>query len=628
MSASNISAQSSAQSSGQPAAQSPDSSSGESADQPAGQATDIQSLAEAQVEIANLRSTMAREQETARLTAEFYMEHLSRTTTQPDTLRSAMQMLSEYLVGMEVADPDGEGWVFMFDNPLGVVTGWSSDGADAEAAAVAHEQFDKKFETAIVAVPEAQTYAAVPLPDMSGRNPAMGVVAIPILPGAELTETYKSVTLTIATSTVMHLDRVSRITEASRSSQYALAAARAQLRLTEPIERGGALSIAMEALSNCDDLVGGVAFELTDGEPRVVAAFGEIDPDDAVSIFEESRSAESPAHDTVILPILLDGQEEAALLVKCRTTIQAIEDEMLGSITAAVAGSVARYRATGTIESLRRSATRRLVEAQERERSMVAADIHDGVLQQLGATAIRLELAQARVEQRDFDTASAIIEDGAKEIRSCARELRTLLMELRPQVLDDNGLNAALNELGRHVDGVEVEVTSDVPDDLGNEFSITIFRIVQEALTNIQKHANADTASVDVRMDGDSIGIEIKDDGIGYEGAVTGPSSEGSHLGLLGMRERARMLGGRFSITGESGSGTLIEATLPLSGSSAPFQTPGMGRYRIRCNLTVLRDRGGCGLLSHVSTISANHEMHGCFPGYGGDSLPSAGFRR
>jgi signal transduction histidine kinase len=197
---------------------------------------------------------------------------------------------------------------------------------------------------------------------------------------------------------------------------------------------------------------------------------------------------------------------------------------------------------------------------------MVAADIHDGVLQQLGATAIRLELAQARVEQRDFDTASTIIEEGAKEIRSCARELRALLMELRPQVLDDNGLNAALSELGRHVDGVEIEVKSDVPDDLGSEFSITIFRIVQEALTNIQKHAQADHATVEVTLDGDSIQIAIQDDGIGYEGAVTGPSSEGSHLGLLGMRERARMLGGRFSISGGSGSGTLIEAKLPLAG--------------------------------------------------------------
>ena len=258
---------------------------------------------------------------------------------------------------------------------------------------------------------------------------------------------------------------------------------------------------------------------------------------------------------------------EAEIVVQSRMPLGEAEHDTLNSVASAVAGTVARFRASATIESLRRSATRRLVEAQERERSMVAADIHDGVLQQLGATAIRLELAQSRVEQQDFNTASKIIADGANEIRSCARELRALLMELRPQVLDDNGLNAALNELGRHVEGVVVDVRSDVPDDLGSEFSITIFRIVQEALTNIQKHARASSAHVDVALAADSIKIDITDDGVGYEGAVTGPSAEGSHLGLLGMRERAQMFGGTFSISGASGGGTEIHATLPLDGS-------------------------------------------------------------
>ena len=265
------------------------------------------------------------------------------------------------------------------------------------------------------------------------------------------------------------------------------------------------------------------------------------------------------------LPVVIDGVPEACFILCSSAGEATLTDEMLATITGAVGGSVARQRATDTIEIMRRSATRQLIEAQERERSMIAADVHDGVLQQLGATAIRLELAQAQVERSDFDSARSIIEDGAKEIRSCARELRSLLMELRPQVLDDNGLSAALKELGRNVDHVAVEVSSDVPDDLGNEYSITIFRIVQEALTNIQKHSQASHARVDVHLDDGSIAIEITDDGVGYEAAVTGPSAEGSHLGLLGMRERADMLGGTFSIEGRSGSGTRIVAVLPLN---------------------------------------------------------------
>jgi signal transduction histidine kinase len=73
---------------------------------------------------------------------------------------------------------------------------------------------------------------------------------------------------------------------------------------------------------------------------------------------------------------------------------------------------------------------------------------------------------------------------------------------------------------------------------------------------------------VEVHLSGDAITIDITDNGIGYEGSVTGPSSEGSHLGLLGMRERARMFGGTFSVSGESGAGTQIHATLPLDGLS------------------------------------------------------------
>jgi two-component system NarL family sensor kinase len=281
---------------------------------------------------------------------------------------------------------------------------------------------------------------------------------------------------------------------------------------------------------------------------------------------DEDQLAAAKEAGRTTLAVQIEGTTEAEIIMQARLPLGVAELDTLNSVASAVAGTVSRFRATATIESLRRSATRRLVEAQERERSMVAADIHDGVLQQLGATAIRLELAQSRVEQRDFDTASSIIADGANEIRSCARELRALLMELRPQVLDDNGLNAALSELGRHVEGVEVTVNSDVPEELGSEFSITIFRIVQEALTNIQKHAQASHAKVVVAMASDSITIDISDDGVGYEGAVTGPSAEGSHLGLLGMRERAQMFGGSFSIAGVSGGGTELHATLPLDG--------------------------------------------------------------
>lgn len=520
------------------------------------------------LELEELRAQLEREHEAARIVGDYYSQVLAKASSAVETLKAGREMVREYLVGREAADLDRTSWVWILEPSFELPRGWSTTAADGEAAALARETFASELRATTIAVPDSDTLFVVPLPDTSGRHPAIGVIAVPILPGAELDDAARSVATTIGVTTVMHMDHTVRVRHASRSLQYAQAAARAQRRLVEPTDLGRALFIAIEALEGCEDLIGGRATLIEDEKRIEVATFGDLDApiDEIDGDFDAADEPDRPRLGRVLLPVVIDDVLTAEIEMQSRSAIETVEDETLGAIASAVTGAVARHNAADTIETLRRSTTRRLVEAQERERSMVAADIHDGVLQQLGATAIRLELAQARVEQRDFDTASEIIADGANEIRFCARELRSLLMELRPQVLDDNGLNSALIELGRHVDDVEVAVSSNVPDDLSNEFSITIFRIVQEALTNIQKHAHAKTAKVDVSMRDRQIEIEIIDDGIGFEGAVTGPSAEGSHLGLLGMRERSRMFGGTFSIAGASGGGTEIHATLPLAG--------------------------------------------------------------
>lgn len=472
------------------------------------------------------------------------------------------------------SDPGSPAWGWILEPIFDLPTGWSTPNSDAEGAALARAKFDKELAPVVVSIPDAETILAIPVATRGlseGEQIAGAMIAVPL--GGDSTPDRNTLIGAATTAAVigMQMDNAVRARTAARALQFAQAAARTQRLLVEPRDRASALSEAIDALSQCDALVGATAVELIDDHERVVKEFGDIDaPPESTSAVVDAAQVEAIRQaGRVSLSVVIDGTAEARITIQSRLPLGEVEHDTLNSIASAVAGTVARFRASATIESLRRSATRRLVEAQERERSMVAADIHDGVLQQLGATAIRLELAQSRVERQDFDTASKIIADGANEIRSCARELRALLMELRPQVLDDNGLNAALNELGRHVEGVVVDVRADVPDDLGNEFSITIFRIVQEALTNIQKHAHASSAHVDVTLASDSIKIDITDDGVGYEGAVTGPSSEGSHLGLLGMRERAQMFGGTFSITGASGGGTEIHATLPLDGSPA-----------------------------------------------------------
>lgn len=506
------------------------------------------------------------------LAAEVY-DRLRADVPPEEALERAINSTREFLTNLGLADETRSGWGWVLEPVFDLPVGWSTPGADPEGAALARERFESNIAPAVISIPAAETVLAYPVigHDPSGQTIAGAVIAIP-LKGDVTPDDNAMVGIATGGGILgVQLENSMRARAARRSLQLAQAASRTQRSLVEPTDRGIAVEVAMKNLAECEMLAWGVASEVIAGESVETHTFGDRNNDYGAAYptltASEMQALESDSR--AELPVRISGETEATITIRSHHTLGVVERDTLDSIASAVAGTVERFRASGTIETLRRSATRRLVEAQERERSMVAADIHDGVLQQLGATAIRLELAQSRVEQHDYQTASGIIADGAKEIRSCARELRSLLMELRPQVLDDNGLNAALNELGRHVDGVKVSVESDVPDDLGNEFAITIFRIVQEALTNIEKHAQATSATVVVALESGAIRIHVTDDGVGYEGAVTGPSAEGSHLGLLGMRERAQMFGGTFSISGASGGGTEIDALLPLGGAAS-----------------------------------------------------------
>lgn len=522
---------------------------------------------EALERIAALESDLDGLRSSGQMLAEFFLRDILDVNMPLDVIEMIGRLMQKYLIERGYAAENGKRFMNVRRNRFAVGPGDVAGQSDAVANAAAFAHFADTISPITVVGGDGRPYLALPLFTSLDTLDVFGVLAVELKTVESLPEDVAAVALSIALSVTLQLERTSRVAEAVRSTQYAQAAARAHISLSGPRERDDALRSVADLLETCEDVSGLAAITLTVDPPKVVALRGAIDEEVALRVAR--AAAEAGEADRIeglrVLQIRIEDTTESVLLVQTRSDLLPVEEEMLGAITRAVSGAVARYRAGLTIESLRRSATRRLVEAQERERSMVAADIHDGVLQQLGATAIRLELAQSRVEQGDFATARTIINNGADEIRSCARDLRRLLMELRPQVLDDNGLSAALNELGRQVEGVTVNVTSNVPDDLGNEFSITIFRIVQEALTNIEKHAKATHAGVNVKIENDEINVEIRDDGVGYEAAVAGPSAEGSHLGLLGMRERARMLGGRFSIEGGPGRGTLIRAILPLA---------------------------------------------------------------
>jgi signal transduction histidine kinase len=208
-----------------------------------------------------------------------------------------------------------------------------------------------------------------------------------------------------------------------------------------------------------------------------------------------------------------------------------------------------------------RDALRRVVEGQELERRRLARELHDETGQAL--TSILLGLKRVE-EARSEEAAAAATSQLRAEIVGTLQAVRRLAVELRPSALDDFGLVPALERLAESLGG-ESGLRVDVEANLGGtrlppEVETALYRIVQESLTNVSKHAEAEHASVVVRRRAGSVTIVVEDDGRGFRAEDDG----GDGLGLIGMRERVGLLGGRLAIESTEGSGTTIVAEVPL----------------------------------------------------------------
>jgi signal transduction histidine kinase len=209
----------------------------------------------------------------------------------------------------------------------------------------------------------------------------------------------------------------------------------------------------------------------------------------------------------------------------------------------------------------------RLVRAQEEERRALSRELHDEVAQAFSAVLLEaenlLDLNPAPEVRTHLDSIRTVAAKGMNEIRNMA-------LLLRPSMLDDFGLLPALEwqarEIGKRT-GLRVQVSSEMPGELPEEHKTCVYRVVQEALNNCAQHAQARAAQVSVRQQSGQILVTVRDDGSGFDPQrVRG-------LGLLGMEERARHLGGTFHIDSKPGRGTLLRVTLPLAALFEP-KTP------------------------------------------------------
>lgn len=237
--------------------------------------------------------------------------------------------------------------------------------------------------------------------------------------------------------------------------------------------------------------------------------------------------------------------------------------EALTAFATSVAARLAAERSV-EIERLRHGLAER-----ERERTRWAREIHDETVQGLGA--LRLTLANARDldEPAPLRQAVDVVLDGlGAEIDG----LRHLITELRPAALDDLGLVPALEALMRRaeaIDGLEVTSRFDfgpTAERLDPELESTIYRVAQEALTNVGRHAHATRALVEAFRQGDDLHVIVQDNGRGLSASPSPQPQSSTGFGTSGMRERAELVGGNIEIHEPATGGTVVELTVPLSG--------------------------------------------------------------
>jgi signal transduction histidine kinase len=209
-----------------------------------------------------------------------------------------------------------------------------------------------------------------------------------------------------------------------------------------------------------------------------------------------------------------------------------------------------------------RERLRDTVEAAESERRRWARELHDETLQGLAGLQVILATAGPAADRADVDQSVAL---AIAQIQEQIEGLRTLITELRPAALDAFGLRPALESLLARlgtVEGLDVTGALDLgPERLDPDVETTIYRVVQEALTNVAKHAAAEHVRVRLTRAAGAIELEITDDGRGFE-----PGRPSTGFGLLGMRERAALVGGAIEVA-SSPAGTALRGTFPDSGA-------------------------------------------------------------
>ena len=214
-----------------------------------------------------------------------------------------------------------------------------------------------------------------------------------------------------------------------------------------------------------------------------------------------------------------------------------------------------------------------VVRVEEDQRRRLARELHDEPLQ------LFLHLARSLGSLAGTPAAgpelSERLDQARRQALDAASRLRAIARDLRPPTLDQLGLVAALRSLVADSEDVELTVVGEAPPRLAPDVELGVFRLVEEAVRNALRHARAQRVRVTLHFGPSGLRAEVADDGCGFDVTLAGRLAADGHLGLVGMTERARLLGGRLEVRSAPGAGTVVEAVVPLG----PYDTGAAG-YR------------------------------------------------
>jgi len=208
----------------------------------------------------------------------------------------------------------------------------------------------------------------------------------------------------------------------------------------------------------------------------------------------------------------------------------------------------------------------RTLRAAEEERVRIAGELHDGPLQKLAELSLTMERAQTRIERGDLNVGIDLLGRTTTGLASEIQGLRRMMSDLRPPALDERGLAAALHDqveaFGRRT-GIASNLEWDFETRLEPEVETVLYRAVQEAFANVAKHANAEHAWVSLHAEDGHVVLKFRDDGVGFDVGALPRLVRDGHFGLVAMRERVEMAGGRVELRSTRGGGTSISVWFP-----------------------------------------------------------------